>query len=100
MMGGDEELRPQQIIYRIALALLCGASMPFTFSPYDLNWLAIIAMAIWAWLLIKGDHPFLISYAFGFGWFGFGSWWLADTFHLYGVLAIHWLMAVWHWWAL
>ena len=60
--------------------------MQFSFSPFDFNWLAIISMAIWAWLLIKGDHPFLVSYAFGFGWFGFGSWWLADTFHIYGDL--------------
>lgn len=73
-------------MHRIILALLCGGAMQFTFSPFDLNWLAIISMAIWTWLLIKDDHPFLISYAFGFGWFGFGSWWLADTFHLYGGL--------------
>ncbi|MDX8402877.1 MAG: hypothetical protein R8K54_00530, partial [Mariprofundaceae bacterium] len=75
----EDQLKPMQIANRVFLALLCGASMPFTFSPYDLNWMAIIAIAIWAWLLIKGNHTFLISYAFGFGWFGIGSWWLADT---------------------
>lgn len=78
----EESIKP----HRIILALLCGTSMQFAFSPFDYNWLAIISMAIWAWLLTKSDRPFLISYAFGFGWFGFGSWWLADTFHLYGGL--------------
>jgi apolipoprotein N-acyltransferase len=77
-----ERLKPQQIM----LALISGTCMQFAFSPYDLNWLAIMVMAIWARLLIRGHHPFLISYAFGFGWFGPGSWWLADTFHLYGGL--------------
>lgn len=78
-------------VHRIILALLCGGAMQFAFSPFDFNWLAIISMAIWAWLLIKDDHAFLISYAFGFGWFGFGSWWLADTLHTYGDL--HYLVA-------
>jgi apolipoprotein N-acyltransferase len=82
MQHHEERLKPYQII----LALLCGCAMQFSFSPYDFNWLAIIAMSLWAWLLLKGHHPFLIGYAFGFGWFGFGSWWLADTFHLYGGL--------------
>ncbi len=78
----EKRLKPQSII----LALLGGGAMQFAFSPFDYNWLAILAMALWAGLLIKEHHPFLISYAFGFGWFGFGSWWLADTFHLYGGL--------------
>ncbi len=78
----EESIKP----HRIILALLCGGLMQFAFSPFDYNWLAIINMAVWAWLLTRSDHPFLISYAFGFGWFGFGSWWLADTFHIYGGL--------------
>ncbi|HKI60185.1 MAG TPA: apolipoprotein N-acyltransferase, partial [Mariprofundaceae bacterium] len=82
MWQREERVKPYQII----LALLCGGAMQFAFSPFDFNWLAIISMAIWSWLLTKSNHPFLISYAFGFGWFGFGSWWLADTFHTYGGL--------------
>jgi apolipoprotein N-acyltransferase len=72
------------------IALLCGGLMPFAYAPYDQSWLAIVALAGWAWLL-RCDHPFRISFAFGFGWFGFGAWWLADTFHLYGHLP--WLAA-------
>lgn len=80
---GEKSFRPYQAI----LVLLCGSAMQFTFSPYDYNWLALIALSIWGWLLLNSTRPFLISYLFGFGWFGLGSWWLADTFHLYGGLA-------------
>jgi len=79
---GEIKLKP----YHAILALLCGGVMQFSFSPYDYNWLAIIAISIWGWLLLNSAHPFTISYLFGFGWFGLGSWWLADTFHLYGGL--------------
>jgi len=73
-------------LYRPSLALLAGSSMQFAFSPYEYNWLALLALTLWAWLLSHGRRTFLIGYAFGFGWFGTGSWWLADTFHLYGGL--------------
>jgi len=77
--GGDDRIR-------IALALLAGSVMQFAFSPFDYNWLAVLALALWARLLPDTNKPFLVAYAFGFGWFGCGSWWLADTFHLYGGL--------------
>ena len=64
--------------------------MPFTFSPYDLPWLAIPALAGWLWLLSRGS-PFLTGYAFGLGWFGFGAWWLAPTLHTFGHLP--WIVA-------
>lgn len=60
--------------------------MQFTFSPYDLAWLAIVALAGWVWLLQQSKSPLLTGWAFGFGWFGLGAWWLADTFHIYGSL--------------
>lgn len=77
------DLRPWQ---GLLAALACGALMQFAFSPYDLAWLAILAMAGWIWLLLNSDSPLLTGWAFGFGWFGFGAWWLADTFHIYGDL--------------
>ncbi|MDT8375188.1 MAG: apolipoprotein N-acyltransferase [Mariprofundaceae bacterium] len=80
---GEKGIKP----YQAVLALLCGGAMQFTFSPYDHNWLALIALSVWGWLLLNSEHPFTISYLFGLGWFGLGSWWLADTFHLYGGLA-------------
>ena len=76
---------------RGAAALLAGVLMPYAFSPYDHVWLAWLAMACWVGLFRHG-HAFFIGFTFGFGWFGFGAWWLADTLHLYGHL--HYLLAV------
>ncbi len=67
------------------LALICGALMPFAFSPFDQTWLAIPCLTLWLWLIRQG-HAFLSGFAFGLGWFGFGAWWLAPTLHTYGHL--------------
>jgi len=72
------------------MALGLGAIMPFTFSPYDQNWLAIPVLAFWLWLTLRGSS-FWIGYGFGFGWFGFGAWWLAPTLHTFGHLP--WVVA-------
>ncbi len=67
------------------LALLCGAAMPFAFSPFDQAWLAIPALTGWLWLIRQG-RPLQSGVAFGLGWFGFGAWWLAPTLHTFGHL--------------
>ncbi len=74
-----------------AFALLAGGLMPFTFSPYDYAWLSTPTLAGWLWLIRQGS-PFYMGFAFGFGWFGFGAWWLAPTLHTFGHLP--WLAAV------
>ncbi len=76
---------------RLALALALGAAMPFAFSPYDYKWLAILALAGWVALLNR-EHAFKTSFMFGFGWFGFGAWWLVETFHTYG--PVSWPLAL------
>ena len=69
------------------LALLFGAAMPYAFAPYDVVWLAFLALAGWLYLLMQyPKHPLQLGFAFGFGWFGFGGWWLADTIQTYGHL--------------
>lgn len=67
---------------RLLLSLLCGTAMPFAFSPYDFKWIAPIALAIWLASLLRGQ-AFRMGLAFGFAWFGLGSWWLADTLHTF-----------------
>jgi len=74
----------------ICLALLCGAVMPFAFSPYDQVWLAVPALSGWLWLIRQGK-PLQTGFAFGLGWFGFGAWWLAPTLHTFGHLP--WIVA-------
>lgn len=72
------------------LALLLGCVMPFAFSPYDHAWLALPALTGWL-LLIRCGRPISTGLSFGFGWFGFGAWWLLPTLHTYGNLP--WLAA-------
>ena len=83
----------KQPITHAIIALLCGVSMQFAFAPYHWIGLAIIALTIII-LLLRQAKSFLTAYCFGFGWFGAGSWWLADTFQQYGGLAapIAWLI--------
>ncbi|HXH71300.1 MAG TPA: apolipoprotein N-acyltransferase [Mariprofundaceae bacterium] len=86
---------PWQLPVRLATALLLGSLMPFAFAPYGHDWLGVLALAGWVALLrerqlvyvhANRNRGFLIGFAFGFGWFGFGAWWLADTFTTYGHL--------------
>jgi len=69
------------------LALFFGAAMPFAFAPYDIWWLAPIALTGWLLLLLECPEQWLkLGLTFGFGWFGLGAWWLADTLQIYGHL--------------
>ncbi len=73
--------------FAILLSLLFGSAMPYAFSPFNYWWLAFIAFAGWLHLFMQyPKHPLKLGGAFGFGWFGFGGWWLADTIHIYGHL--------------
>ncbi len=76
--------------FHASLALILGALMPFTFSPFDYAWLAIPALTGWLWLIQRG-YPVLTGFAFGLGWFALGAWWVAPTLHIYGHLP--WLVA-------
>ncbi|HID37242.1 MAG TPA: apolipoprotein N-acyltransferase [Ghiorsea sp.] len=71
----------------VLFALILGSAMPYAFAPFNFWWLAFIAFSGWLYLLIEHPkHPLKLGGAFGFGWFGFGGWWLADTIQTYGHL--------------
>jgi len=74
---------------RLLAAFACGAAMPFAYAPYDLKWLAILALTGWLLLLLAG-RAWATGYAFGLGWFGLGAWWLAPTLHTFGPLPWFW----------
>jgi len=73
----------RHLYYSIPFAFLAGTLMQFAFSPYDQWWLACLLPAFVLWLAQR-DHALAHGYAFGIGWFGVGSWWLIETFYLYG----------------
>jgi len=64
---------------------MCGALMPFAFSPFDHIWLVVPALSGWLWVIRQG-LPVRAGFAFGFGWFGLGAWWLVPTLHTFGHL--------------
>lgn len=63
--------------------------MPYAFSPYDYKFLAVLALAGWLVLMLRG-RAFAIGLMFGIGWFGLGAWWLVPTFHQFGPMAYLW----------
>jgi apolipoprotein N-acyltransferase len=67
------------------LALICGAAMPFAFSPFDQVWLAVAALTGWLWLIRLG-RPVQTGFLFGLGWFGIEAWSLVPTLHDFGHL--------------
>jgi len=77
------------LMLRLLAAFACGAAMPFAYAPYDLKWLAIVALSGWILLMLPG-RAWATGYAFGLGWFGLGAWWLAPTLHTFGPLSWVW----------
>jgi apolipoprotein N-acyltransferase len=74
------------------LAALAGAAHALSFAPLELWWLQLLATA--ALVASIADAPpraaALRAWAFGFGWFTSGLWWLYISLHVYGFLPV-WL---------
>lgn len=78
-------LIPHPYTLAFSIALLCGIIMPFAFAPYAWVFLALGSLTTWLLLILRYPQlSFRLGWIFGFGWFGFGAWWLADTFQTYG----------------
>jgi apolipoprotein N-acyltransferase len=66
-------------------ALVAGALLPLTMAPWNLWGLAIISLALFAYLLKRNpDKPLLTSLSFGLGLFGTGASWVFVSIHTYG----------------
>ncbi|MBV1875083.1 MAG: apolipoprotein N-acyltransferase [Cycloclasticus sp.] len=67
----------------IAIALLSGALLPLAFSPYDLPFMALLSPVIFLLLLrqLAPSKAALIGYAFGWGYFGHGVYWVYFSIH-------------------
>jgi len=71
----------------LILSLACGSLLPFAFAPFNYKALALIGLVGFLYLLLQQPkHPIKMGWIFGFGWFGFGGYWLADTIQTYGHL--------------
>lgn len=68
------------------IAPTAGAALTLAFSPYDLPWLALPALALlyWTWLDRSAKRAAVLGYGFGLGLFGSGLWWVYISIHDFG----------------
>lgn len=71
---------------RRALALAAGAALPLAFAPFFLWWLAplLLALLFLLWLDATPRAAAGLGFAFGFGAFATGTWWLYISIHVVG----------------
>lgn len=90
------------------MALLAGAALPLSFAPFDAWWLAPILLAVLfhGWLDEPARERVRRGFAFGFGSFAAGTYWLYISIHDVGgappvmavlvMMALFLLMAAYH----
>lgn len=68
------------------LAPLAGASLTLAFAPYDLSYVALLALMVFYWLSLYSTHQRAAwrGYGFGLGLFASGIWWVYVSIHDFG----------------
>lgn len=77
---------PLPLIYPLLIALISGAVFSLALAPYYLWWLAILSPAL-LYASLKQRPPrqaFMIGWAYGFGLWFVGAFWLYTSIHVYG----------------
>lgn len=71
---------------RRLIALAAGAALPLAFAPFFLWWLAppLLALLFLLWLDATPRAAAGLGFAFGFGAFATGTWWLYISIHVVG----------------
>lgn len=85
---------PHLLVLSGALAaLLTGALMAACFHPFDLHWLAWIALVPWLLLLPRFtvQRVTLLGFLVGLAYYGIGAAWLYGVAGLFGAIVIFWL---------
>lgn len=67
-------------------AFLAGALLPLAFAPYDLPFMALVSIALFLIFLrsLTPKQAAVIGYAFGWGYFGHGVYWVYFSIHHFG----------------
>ncbi|MEE4290932.1 MAG: apolipoprotein N-acyltransferase [Cycloclasticus sp.] len=67
-------------------AFLAGALLPLAFAPYDLPFMALVSIVLFLILLrsLTPKQAAVIGYAFGWGYFGHGVYWVYFSIHHFG----------------
>jgi apolipoprotein N-acyltransferase len=76
------------LLFTLLIALLAGALNVLAFAPFNFWPLQIISLALLFGLVVRApERAFLLGWAYGFGCFVFGVYWLYLTMHRFGHLA-------------
>ena len=70
----------------IIVSLLSGALLPLAFAPYDYAFMAIVSLVLLLLTLrrLKPAKAAIAGYAFGWGYFGHGVYWVYFSIHHFG----------------
>lgn len=86
LIKSSDTNKPLALIYPFIIALLAGAIFSFALAPYYYWWIAILSPALlYASLMNRNaKQAFLIGWAYGFGLWSIGAFWLYTSIHVYG----------------
>ena len=76
-------------LLRPLYALLAGAVHAYSFAPWNLPWLQVLALtALFALStrVTSARSAAVLGFAFGMGWFGVGVSWVYVSMHVYGLM--------------
>ncbi|MDY6457518.1 apolipoprotein N-acyltransferase [Acinetobacter faecalis] len=86
LLKPSEQQEQLPLIYPLLISLLAGGVFSFALAPYHYWWLAILSPALlYATLRNRSPkHAALIGWAYGFGLWFVGAFWLYTSIHVYG----------------
>ena len=86
LLKPSEQQEQLPLIYPLLISLLAGGVFSFALAPYHYWWLAILSPALlYATLRNRcPKHAALIGWAYGFGLWFVGAFWLYTSIHVYG----------------
>ncbi|HIE55233.1 MAG TPA: apolipoprotein N-acyltransferase, partial [Chromatiaceae bacterium] len=70
----------------LPVAFLAGAVGVLAFAPFAHGWIAPLSVAVllWLWQRASANHAFLLGWAWGIGFMGFGVFWLHHSIAQFG----------------